>query len=93
MIPRDDAWSRQQMSGRTSRTLLGGHDAYVARPEDVILSKMLYYREGGSEKHLRDITGMLKVSGDIIDKAYVEKWARDMGVLDIWQAILNRLAM
>jgi hypothetical protein len=32
-------------------------------PEDVILKKMEYYKEGLHEKHLRDITGMLVVSG------------------------------
>lgn len=93
MMTRDDAWGKQQMLGRTARRLMGGREAFVARPEDVILSKMLYYREGGSDKHLRDITGMLKVSGDIIDHAYIEQWARDMDVLDIWRAILARLAM
>lgn len=92
MVVRDDAWSRQQISGRTSRKLLAGRSAYVARPEDVILSKMMYYREGGSDKHLRDIAGMLKISGEIIDRGYVEKWARQMDVLDIWQAILARLS-
>ena len=38
-------------------------DGYIARPEDIIISKMRYYKMGGSEKHLRDITGILNVSG------------------------------
>ena len=29
--------------------------------------KMQYYRDGGSEKHLRDITGILKVSRGAVD--------------------------
>jgi hypothetical protein len=32
---------------------------------------MEYYREGGSDKHLRDITSMLKISGQDIDEAYI----------------------
>jgi len=51
------------LSHRRKLRILPDRDVFVARPEDVILSKMQYYREGGSEKHLRDITGMLKVSG------------------------------
>lgn len=54
---------------------------------------MLYYREGQSDKHLRDIAGMLKVSGDIIDRDYVTKWAQELDVLDIWQAILRRVGL
>jgi hypothetical protein len=65
--------------------------AFVASPEDVIIGKMLYYREGGSEKHLRDITGILKVSGDQVDRAYVARWAAELGVTEIWQAVLRRL--
>jgi len=52
---------------------------------------MAYYREGGSEKHLRDIAGILKVSGDAVDHRYVSQWAERMGLADIWQAILGRL--
>ena len=39
-----------------------GLDACFAAPEDVILKKMDYYRQGGSEKHLRDIVGVLKTT-------------------------------
>jgi hypothetical protein len=37
---------------------------------------MVYYREGGSEKHLRGITGILRIRGNL---------------LEIWEAILKRL--
>jgi hypothetical protein len=63
--------------------------ANVAAPEDVILGKLVYYREGGSEKHLRDITGMLTFSGDMIDRAYVDRFAQLLGVAEMWEAILN----
>jgi len=32
--------------------------------------KRRYYQEGGSEKHLRDIAGILKISRDEVDIAY-----------------------
>lgn len=44
--------------------------AGIAAPEDVIIKKMEYYREGGSEKHLRDITGILLTTGADIDRPY-----------------------
>lgn len=93
MLPREDQWARIQLSQRRPRNILNGRSAYTARPEDVILSKMLYFREGQSDKHLRDIAGMLKVSGDIIDRPYITTWAKELDVLDIWQAILQRVGM
>lgn len=91
MLPKDDHWGHMQLSQRRQKDILDGRTAFVARPEDVILSKMLYYREGQSDKHLRDIAGMLKVSGDIIDRDYITNWAKDLDVLDIWHAILQRV--
>ena len=66
-------------------------EADFAAPEDVILKKMEYYKEGGSEKHLRDITGILRVSGADVDRRYIASWAERLGVSDIWDAILRRL--
>lgn len=66
------------------------YDVAFSSPEDVILKKMEYYREGGSEKHLRDIAGVLKISGDEIDGSYVAEWAGLLGLSEIWQEILLR---
>jgi hypothetical protein len=51
---------------------------------------MEYYREGGSEKHLRDIIGVLKISGSEVDGDYIADWARELGLESIWKAIRNR---
>ncbi len=56
----------------------------VARPEDVILGKLRYYREGRSTKHLDDIAGILAVSGEQVDRAYVDKWAQRLGLNGEW---------
>lgn len=67
------------------------YEADFAAPEDVILKKMEYYKEGGSEKHLRDITSILRISGEEIDRQYIVSWAERLGVIEIWEAILKRL--
>lgn len=41
-----------------------GYPLNVAPPEYVIVRKMEYYREGGSDKHLRDIRAMLAISSN-----------------------------
>ncbi|MFQ5733550.1 MAG: hypothetical protein ACE5KM_16550 [Planctomycetaceae bacterium] len=90
LIARDDAWGREQLARRRRIQILPGQDGFAARPEDVILGKLLYYTEGGSEKHLRDITGMLSVSPGI-DREEIARWAEQLGVADNWQTILDRL--
>ena len=67
------------------------HGGRFAAPEDVILKKMEYYREGGSEKHLRDIAGIMKISAGMIDESYIGQWADQLGLREIWDAMLRRL--
>ena len=62
-------------------------EAFFASAEDVILKKMDFFREGGSEKHLRDITGIMLVSGAQLDHEYIEGWADQMGLETIWRTI------
>ncbi len=69
----------------------GSYEASFASIEDVIIKKLEYYRAGGSEKHLRDITGVLKVSRESVDRAYIAAWAARLGLEPIWQATLERL--
>lgn len=67
------------------------YEATFASAEDVIIMKMEYYREGGSDKHLRDITGILKVSAQQIDERYIVEWAERLGLRPIWDMIKRRL--
>ena len=90
MIPPDTAWGHEQLQRRAPLEMLPGVIVSTASPEDVIISKLLYYREGGSEKHLRDIAGML-TSGEIVDRRYIADWAQKLGVSEVWQVVLNRL--
>jgi hypothetical protein len=82
-------WPDSQLVRRTKVTFQPGATGYVAAPDDVILGKLIYYRDGGSEKHLRDIRGILKISGDFLDRDYLARSAVQLGVADIWHAILG----
>ena len=91
IVAQKNLYGHTQLARRRPLDLGDGLAAMVAAPEDVIISKMAYYREGGSEKHLRDITGILNVTGDDVDRDYVHQWAEHFGLMEIWQAILRRL--
>jgi hypothetical protein len=93
IIAKADAWASEQLARRERMRLLPDRDGYAARPEDIILSKMQYFEEGGSEKHLRDIASMLRMSDNRIDRAYMEKWVETLGLREIWKVILSRLKM
>lgn len=77
---------------RRARTIqTAGTAVRFASPEDVILKKLVYFREGGSEKHLRDIVGILKVQAEQIEYDYLAEWVDRLGVADEWALVQSRM--
>jgi len=91
IVRKDTPFDHSRFSRIRKIQPMESYQADFASPEDVIIKKMEYYKEGGSEKHLRDITGILKVSGDAIDQNYISDWARRLDLVEIWDAIQTRL--
>jgi predicted nucleotidyltransferase len=89
IVPQTNEWARTQLNRRRELMLDGGFVTYAASPEDVIVGKLWYYSIGGSDKHLRDIAGMLRVGGEAIDRATVARWAAALGYSDIWEAVVR----
>ncbi len=70
---------------------VGGRPLVVAPPEYVIVRKLEFFREGGSEKHLRDIEGILRVSGELVDEPWLEGWVRRLGLESLWARCRDHL--
>jgi hypothetical protein len=62
-------------------------EGFVAAPEDVIIGKLWYFSEGGGDRHLRDITGILRISAEEVDRNEIERWADELGYLEIWRQV------
>jgi hypothetical protein len=59
----------------------------VAPPEYVILRKLQFYTEGESEKHLRDVRGMLDAPDLAIDRAFIEENVERLGLKRAWEKV------
>lgn len=60
---------------------------FVHSAEDIIVYKLLYYSLSQQTKHIRDIGSIIKTSGDNLDYAYIEKWAKEKKLTNIWERI------
>ena len=65
-----------------------GDTIYLAPPEYVIIRKLQYFCEGGSQKHLRDISRMLLGLGESWDRRPLKAMIHEHGLHDEWQQVL-----
>jgi hypothetical protein len=80
-------FSRTEFERRQERPLASDLTGFVATPEDIILGKLQYYRLGQSPKHLSDIRGILEISTDEIDFAYLQRWIKELHLENEWQQV------
>ncbi len=66
--------------------------AYVASPEDTLLAKLEWYRQGGevSERQWRDVLGVLKVQAENLDFDYLQSMAEELNVKDLLDRALEK---
>lgn len=75
--------------GRRRRIRVLGRDLWVASPEDTILSKLVWHRKGGevSGRQMEDARDVWATQREVLDRAYMDRWAAELGVGDLLDRI------
>lgn len=90
IIRKDRPFSRAEMARRQPAHLTSNEAIALASPEDTVVSKLEWARKSGnSEKQLADVAGVVEVTRDL-DREYIERWAAELGVLDLWRRVASR---
>jgi hypothetical protein len=80
-----DSLHRWAMSNR--RTVeVEGEPVQLAPPEYVIVRKLEFHREGQSQKHLRDVEGMLGCLQEL-DRSIIGQFCDERGLQSQWQSV------
>ena len=83
VIQKQRPFSIEELGRRRRHTLLGV-ELYVASPEDTIIAKLEWARSGLSERHLRDIAGIIQARRQSLDIAYIDRWVATLGLAAEW---------
>ena len=67
------------------RVRYGDQEIWVAPPEYVLLRKLEFFREGGQDKHLRDLRFMLAVTK--LDRPFIEGHIERLGLRSQWDEL------
>jgi hypothetical protein len=89
-VVQDTPYAREAFGRRRNDQFSHAVRAYFTSAEDTIIGKLQYYHDGGSEKHLRDIRGILRSMPAKLDMGYLDKWATDLGLAEEWAAVLSK---
>ncbi len=79
-----DAFDVSRLARAQRLEVAPGVSARVATPEDVIISKLLWLREGATERSAEDIQGILRAHAGQLDIDYLDSMVRRLGLEQIW---------
>ncbi len=85
-----EEFSRHQ---RQALDMMSEHFVYVKTAEDILLRKLQWYRLGGevSDRQWNDILGIIRTQSTLLDRQYLVRWAKTLGVNDLLEQALNGL--
>ena len=86
LIVRKQAPYRQTEFARRVQVQLPGFSAWLMSKEDLVLSKLAWAKEGGSELQMRDVRNLLSGEADL---AYLRQWAPVLNVGELLETCLR----
>ncbi len=85
VLDKETEFYNSEFARRTKIKIADNFEVYLASPEDLVLKKLDYYREGESEKHLNDIRDI--IMNVKLDEEYLQFWISKMGLVKEWSKL------
>ncbi len=81
-----DEFTRLRFKNKKKKKL-EGKPLFFSSAEDLILSKLLWFKESQSTRHLEDIVSIVKVQDKNLNYQYIRGWAKKLSVLEIFEEL------
>jgi hypothetical protein len=82
-LRQNDPAQQAALQRRVVAKIMGGLQAVVYAPDDLLIQKLRWYADSDSERQFRDCANLLVVDlqrpTPLIDWNYIEEWARQLG--------------
>jgi hypothetical protein len=86
----DDVFSRVAFSRRQKMVFnQAGAEAYFISAEDIVLAKLFAFEQTGSDKHLRDVKGVLVTQWSHLDLELIRRAAAQRNLLPQFEQLLE----
>lgn len=91
IVRKNRPFSEEEFSRRERGILLGG-TRWFATSEDVILTKLEWSKLGSSDRQFVDAVNVAKVQKEELDRSYLEKWAKELGIQKLLHCLFKELS-
>src|SRR5712691_10858027 len=71
---------------RRKQIKIDNFSTWIASKEDLIISKLFWAKDSGSEIQMRDVQNLVATG---CDAAYINNWTRELGVSNLWQEMMR----
>lgn len=88
VICKSRAFSQEEF-GRRQRVDLQGLPVFVASAEDIVIAKLEWSKLAASQRQIEDVTAILRLRWESLDRPYLEKWTRELGLTQEWNVALR----
>ena len=80
IVRKPTVFAKAEFARRIETELLGVR-SFVATAEDTLLAKLVWAKaSGGSERQLRDVSGIVDANAGSLDVSYIERWIDELDV-------------
>jgi hypothetical protein len=81
-IVRKNTPYRQAEFDRRTQIKIDDFSTWIASKEDLIISKLWWAKDSGSEIQMRDVQNLVATGCDV---DYIDQWTRELGLVNLWQ--------
>ena len=85
IIRKSRPFSHTEFERRSDAEFEGMHIS-IATAEDLLIAKLEWAKLGESQRQIEDAAGIIRIRSGELDKTYIERWVRELGLETQWDA-------
>jgi len=89
-ILKDDNYPKIAFDRRRKEVIFD-QPIYISSPEDLILSKLDWYKQSDTQRHYEDVLGIFQIQRGNLDLDYIRKQAEDLSFVEIVEEVIKKL--
>ncbi|MBI2341253.1 MAG: hypothetical protein HYU98_00765, partial [Deltaproteobacteria bacterium] len=82
--------SEKEKFGRRKKVSLFGMPTYIISAEDMVLTKLEWFKRSNNTKHLDDAVGIIRVQAGKLNKAYIMRALEKLGIKRYWNKAVKK---